>query len=90
MPMETVTPSQDGWALRCLKFFTPKRLHKYYTPEAVVAWNVSSWITIGQVTLLQKCWPWIAAKFSLLITASKTVGTKAKDVIESAIDAVLI
>ena len=52
-----------------VRIFVPKRFHKYLTPEVFVAWNVSSWITILQVTLLQKYWPWLLSKIILPFAA---------------------
>lgn len=86
--METVvTAEREGLGLRSLKFFTPKRLHKFYTKEAFIAWNASSWFTLAQVTIFQKCWPWIATKLTSCLVASKVL---AKDLKDAFIEAVLI
>jgi len=75
------------WKLFLL--ITPKRIHKYYTKEAIVAataaWNVSSWFTLGQVAFAETVWPWIVAKVVLFITLSKVVMKDAKDAVVEAI-----
>lgn len=38
-------PKKSGWFMRVVRKCTPKKWHKYYTPEVVAAWNISSLAT---------------------------------------------
>jgi len=38
-------PKKSGWFMRVVRKCTPKKWHKYYTPEVVAAWNLSSLAT---------------------------------------------
>lgn len=66
---------------------TPTKLHKFYTKEAFVAWNVSSWFTLFQVTALQKVWPLVSTKVMTSLTLVKSV---LKDVKDAVVEAILI
>ena len=79
------TTKPDGLGLRILKKVTPTRLHRFYTKEAFFAWNVSSWVTMGQIAFFQKIWPLIASKVVAFLTLSKAVAKDAKDAIVEAI-----
>lgn len=65
---------KPGMFKRFLHFVLPKKWHKYLTPEVFVAWNVSSWVTLGQVALV-KNWEavvaWVAPKAALLTKVFK-------------------
>lgn len=65
---------KPGWFKRFLCFCLPKKLHKYLTPEVFVAWNISSWVTLGQVAVV-KHWEsiaaWVAPKAAILFKAFK-------------------
>lgn len=45
-------PAKVGWTRRCLCFFLPKKLHKWITPEGIILWNVSNYLTWAQAYCL--------------------------------------
>lgn len=65
---------KPGLFKRFLRFVLPKKLHRYLTPEVFVAWNLSSWVTLGQVAIV-KYWEsiaaWVAPKALILGKALK-------------------
>lgn len=67
---------KDGLFKRFLKFLLPKKLHCYLTPEVFVAWNVSSWVTIGQVLVVQH-WKHIAEWVAVHVAPKTAVIWKA-------------
>ena len=71
--------------LRILRKLTPSRVHKFFTKEAFFAWNISSWVTMGQVAFFQKVWPLISAKVASFLIVSKAVAKDAKDAVVEAI-----
>jgi len=65
---------KDGFFKRFLMFVLPKKWHRYLTPEVFIAWNISSWVTLGQVAAV-KNWDtivaWVAPKASVLWKVAK-------------------
>ena len=55
-----VAEKKPSWTKRCICFFLPKRFHRYVTPEFIVAWNVSNYVTWGQAYVLFK-WKEVSA-----------------------------
>lgn len=65
-------PKKTSWTKRVICFFLPKRWHKYVTPEFLVAWNVSNYVTWAQAYALFH-WEKVSLIFTtkVLPTASK-------------------
>ena len=47
---------------------------RWLKKEIVVAWNISSWVTIGQLVIGKKAWLWVIAKAPWVGTTAKAIG----------------
>lgn len=54
------------WFKRFLMFLLPQKYHRFLTPEVFIAWNVSSWATLGQVAIVSK-WKMISGWWSSIV-----------------------
>jgi hypothetical protein len=78
-------PVKENRFLRFMKFITPKKWHGIYTKEFFIGWNVSSWVTLGQVAAAK----WIAATLKPFAELVAKWWSEAKMFLANAKDALL-
>lgn len=84
--METVAGKKSTFLERSTKFFLPKKLHKYVTPESMVAWKAGSLVTWGQVAIIEH-WSWIVSHILVpSINISKVVWKEVTLLTKAAVD----
>lgn len=64
-------PKKKSLLVRTLEAVTPKRMHRFYTPEFIVGWNVSNYITWGQAYLVFQ-WEKVSLFWTLKVLPTAT------------------
>lgn len=63
------------------KLLLPRKFHRYLTPEAFVAWNISSYVTLVQVFIIQN-WKILSKWFTeVAMPTTVTMYRAMKDVV---------
>lgn len=59
--MEVVKAKKAPLPERVAKFLLPKKLHKYATVEALIAWKLGGLFSYAQIAVVEH-WGWLVAK----------------------------